>query len=70
MLGSNLQALNLLPGQKMNVPAKERSTLAVRPRALRKEPPNGSHRQRASFLHPGHKDSIRGPPPCCCPLRA
>eukprot|EP00983_Pelagomonas_calceolata_P041959 1138286-Pelagomonas_calceolata.AAC.2 len=22
------------------------------------------------FLHPGHKDSIRGPPPCCRPPRA
>eukprot|EP00983_Pelagomonas_calceolata_P030370 953122-Pelagomonas_calceolata.AAC.1 len=30
----------------------ERSTLAIRPRALRKEPPIDSHRWRASFSPP------------------
>eukprot|EP00983_Pelagomonas_calceolata_P008034 261832-Pelagomonas_calceolata.AAC.1 len=29
-----------------------RSALAIRPRAFRKEPPNGSHRQRASLCPP------------------
>eukprot|EP00983_Pelagomonas_calceolata_P071165 1151099-Pelagomonas_calceolata.AAC.3 len=38
--------------KKRNLKRKERSTLAVRPRALRKEPPNGSHRQRASLSPP------------------
>eukprot|EP00983_Pelagomonas_calceolata_P009581 309744-Pelagomonas_calceolata.AAC.1 len=60
----NERVRNIKHGQK------ERRTLAMRPRALRQEPPIASRRRGHLFLHPGHKDLIWGPPSCYCPPRA